>query len=177
MFNVTLTPPNVTVLPMSNGSHVVYLLRVNLTEYNGKIAIHTIFFFFPLLHYRPLTMVVSSLIHCVKQSFLISLTSLAIVFATIRANLSIIQAALREAGFSPLFVFSLLGTLSIYCGIAIIQCCERRERRHVRAHEEYGIIDLEVVEGRVLLLGSLRSHRQVNHPFLVFFASLNSNIC
>ena len=121
-------------------------------------------------------MVVSSLIHCIKQFLLTGLISLAIVFATIRAYFTKIPAALRAAGLSPLFIFSLLGILSIYGGIATIQCCMCRR---VRADEEYGIIDLEVVEGRVVLLSisfTRMSHREVDHFFLVFFVSHNSNI-
>ena len=116
-------------------------------------------------------MVISTLIDCIKQFFLIGLISLAIVFATIRAYF---LAALRAAGLSPLFIFSLLGILTIYGGIATFRCCGCRE---VLADEEYGIIDLEVVEGRVLLSRSLTSHRQVNYRILVFFVSHNSNKC
>lgn len=119
-------------------------------------------------------MVISTLIDCIKQFLLIGLISLAIVFATIRAYFAKILAALRAAGFSPLFIFALLGILTIYGGIATIRCCTCRQ---VRADEEYGIIDLEMVDGRVLL--SLTSHRQVNHFFLVFFVTVshNSNTC
>ena len=125
-------------------------------------------FFFPSF---TTVMVISTLIDCIKQFFLIGLISLAIVFATIRAYF---LAALRAAGLSPLFIFSLLGILTIYGGIAIFRCCGCRE---VLADEEYGIIDLEVVEGRVLLSRSLTSHRQVNYRILVFFVSHNSNKC
>jgi len=57
---------------------------------------------------------------------------------------------LSEAGFSPLFIFSLVGVLSIYCGIATIHCCAHRR---VRTDEEYGItlLDLEVVDGRAVI--------------------------
>lgn len=142
-----------------------------VTEYNGKIEIPTFLFIF--LHNRHLTMVLSSLIHCVEQFFLIGLISLAIVFATIRAQIAKILAALRAAGLSPLFVFSLLGILSIYGGIVTVRYCACRQ---VSPDEEYGVIDLEVVEGRVLLSRSSMNHGQVNHFFLVF-ASHSSNIC
>jgi hypothetical protein len=64
---------------------------------------------------------------------------------------------LREAGVSPLFIFSLLGILSIYCYIATIRC---RASRQICADEEYGIIDLEMIEGSVILS---MSHGQVIH--------------
>jgi hypothetical protein len=72
-------------------------------------------------------MVVSSLIHCVEQFLLAGLISLAIVLATIRAYFAKILASLRAAGLSPLFIFSLLGILSIYGCIATIQCCASQQ--------------------------------------------------
>jgi hypothetical protein len=108
-------------------------------------------------------MVVGSLIHCIEQFFLIGLISLAIVFATIRAYFAKILSALGAAGLSPLFIFSLLGILSVYIGIATRRYCACRR---FRADEEYRI-DLEVVEGRMLLLSSseFMSNRQGKNTF------------
>ena len=125
--------------------------------YSGRF----IYFLLSLLHYRHLIMVLSSLIDCVKQFLLIGLFSLGIVIAIIRASITKILANLREAGLSPLFIFTLLGILSI-CGIATIQC---RACRRVNVDEESGIIiELEVGDGESS--SSMGDSKQVNHFLL-----------
>ena len=68
-------------------------------------------------------MLVDSLIHCIEQFLLTGLISLTIVFATIRAYFAKLLTSMEEAGFSPLFIISLLSILSIYGCIATIRCC------------------------------------------------------
>ena len=92
----------------------------------------------------PPTMVIGSLIHCVKQFLITGLVSLAIVIATMRAYFSKFLTSMKEAGLSPLYVFSLLGILIIYGCIAIIRCCSSQEDS---SDEECGVIDLEIVDG------------------------------
>lgn len=102
-------------------------------------------------------MVVNSLIHCVEQFLLTGLISLAIVFATVRAYFAKILVSMEAAGFSPLFIFSLLGILGIYACIAIIQCCawcqqqvnvEDSERGITLEEEEEEEGDLGIVESK-----------------------------
>jgi hypothetical protein len=118
-------------------------------------------------------MVVNSLIHCVEQFLLAGLISLAIVFATIRAYFAKFLVSMEAAGFSPLFIFSLLGILSIYACIGIIQCCDCGQ--HQVDDSERGIIleeddedeDLGMVESRFRTPISL--HWRWDGRFLRFY--------
>ena len=92
-------------------------------------------------------MVVSSLIHSVEQFLLTGVISLAIVFATIRAYFAKTLVTMNAAGFSSFFIFSLLGTLSIYVCIAIIRCRSLCQRQ-VSANEECGITDEDIPNSR-----------------------------
>jgi len=87
-------------------------------------------------------MVVASFIHGVEQFFLTGLISLAIVFATIRAYVAKLLLSMEVAGFSPLFIISLLSVLSIYGCIATIRCCAWC---HPNADEECGITEEDLI--------------------------------
>ena len=109
-------------------------------------------------------MVLSALILCVQQLLFISLISLAIV----RAYISKILSSLRDVGLSPLIIFLLLATLSIYgyyYYISTTRCCACQQTSDDEAK------DLEPEVGQT----SLTTDKQVNLAFLASFH--NSNIC
>lgn len=61
--------------------------------------------------------------HCVEDFVITGLISFAIVFATLRAYFGKFLAFMQAAGFSPLFILSLLTISIIYACIATIRCC------------------------------------------------------
>src|SRR5271168_2874823 len=96
-------------------------------------------------HWRE-TMAVVALIPSVEEFLLAGLISLAIVFATIRAYCAKLLASMEAAGFSPLFIISLLSVLSVYGCVVVVQCCAWCQ--HVGHDDECGTTEEVVPNSR-----------------------------
>ena len=91
-------------------------------------------------------MAVVALIPSVEEFLLAGLISLAIVFATIRAYCAKLLASMEAAGFSPLFIISLLSVLSVYGCVVVVQCCAWCQ--HVGHDEQCGTTEEVVPNSR-----------------------------